>query len=89
LSNALDKRTNKPLCDSVPHTIAEWNGIKVGILGLVESEWLDSLGCDTENIVYQDALKVGKEVAKKLKNDGAQVFIFHSLRECFFFFLSC
>ena len=34
----------KPYADAAGTWTTEWNGIKVGVVGLVEEEWLDTLG---------------------------------------------
>jgi 5'-nucleotidase len=71
LSNVYDKATGQPFANSpTTHTIVH-EGIKIGFVGLVESDWLDTLGAvDPSTIEYRDMFKVGSELATKLREEG-------------------
>ena len=45
LSNVTDKNTGLPLANAAPFHTLEWNGWKLGFLGLIELEWLETLSC--------------------------------------------
>ncbi|KAG2442606.1 hypothetical protein HXX76_002691 [Chlamydomonas incerta] len=76
MANVLDRATGKPYADAAPTWMTEWNGIKVGIVGLVEEEWLDTLGAvNTAEMQYQDFVTVGRKLAADLKADGAELLI--------------
>ena len=76
LSNVLDKHTNLPFGGGKPHMIMEWTGLKIGLMGLVESEWLCTLSCvDPDSVVYTDFVETGRQLASQLRSEGAQVII--------------
>ncbi|XP_033113355.1 uncharacterized protein LOC117113950 [Anneissia japonica] len=76
LSNVIDDFTGCPLADGVVSEILHWRGTKIGIMGLVEEEWLVTLATiDRENLTYIDFVTKGKELAKELKEQGAEFII--------------
>lgn len=53
-----------------------WAGIKVGILGLVDRTWMQSLnGVDPSQLVYMDFVEAGRELVDSLRRAGAEVVI--------------
>ncbi|CAL8106599.1 unnamed protein product [Orchesella dallaii] len=76
MSNVIDKETNAPLGDGKVTYVLEKNGKKIGLMGLVELEWLETLATiDPESVIYKDYVEVGNELAKKLKNEGCDVIV--------------
>jgi 5'-nucleotidase len=74
LSNLFDKQTDKPLAGALPYDLTEWNGIKIGLIGLVEESWIQTLGrVDPETVRYVDYIEEGKRLAKELKEKGAEL----------------
>jgi 5'-nucleotidase len=74
LSNLFDKSTGKPLAGAITHDLFEWNGIKVGVIGLVEEEWIQTLGkVDSNTLEYRDFVVEGKKLAAELKQQGAEL----------------
>ncbi|GEM85529.1 bifunctional metallophosphatase/5'-nucleotidase [Meiothermus granaticius] len=63
----------KPVDGAVPWVLLDWNGVKVGLLGLADN-WLDltSAGPDAK---YQDFIKAAQQTVPELKAKGAQVII--------------
>jgi 2',3'-cyclic-nucleotide 2'-phosphodiesterase (5'-nucleotidase family) len=51
------------------------NGIKVGVIGIVEKEWLDTLNQLPPKLIYLPAADVVLEHAKTLRDQGAQMII--------------
>ena len=51
------------------------NGIKVGVIGLVEREWLDTLNSVPPDIIYKSVSATAKELAPKLREQGADIII--------------
>lgn len=51
------------------------NSIKIGIVGLVEREWLDTINSLPPNIRFLEPRDVAKECAAKLRADGAEMII--------------
>ena len=76
LSNVTDKATGQPYAGSpVTHTMM-WEGRKLGFVGLVESDWLATLGSvDPETIEHHDMVECGDRLAKQLRSEGCEFII--------------
>lgn len=67
LSNVLDARTGEPLGGAERSRIIEWQGVKVGLMGLVEREWLLTIpSIDEESIAFRDFCEEGRRLAGEL-----------------------
>ncbi|KAF3925503.1 Apyrase [Arthrobotrys entomopaga] len=51
------------------------DGIKIGVIGLVEEEWIATVNSIPPNVEYIDAASVAKELVPKLREDGAEMII--------------
>jgi 5'-nucleotidase len=51
------------------------NGIKVGLIGLGEREWLATINSLPPNLIYKSASAVAKELVPKLREEGAEIII--------------
>ncbi|KAI9672305.1 MAG: hypothetical protein M1831_002121 [Alyxoria varia] len=51
------------------------NGYKIGVIGLVEREWLDTVNSLPPNLEYRSASATAKELVPKLREDGADIII--------------
>ncbi|CAK8675103.1 unnamed protein product [Clavelina lepadiformis] len=73
LGNVTDKLTKRNLAEGKNKLMIERrNGFKVGFLGLVEEEWLDTLATVAKtDLDYQDYVSRGREIAKELREEGA------------------
>ncbi|KAL2267945.1 hypothetical protein VTJ83DRAFT_5222 [Remersonia thermophila] len=78
LANVLDPA----LGDDVPlgnaqktHIITASNGLKIGLLGLGEREWLDTINLLPPNIIYRSASEVARELVPQLRAQGVDVVI--------------
>ncbi|KAJ6553022.1 Metallo-dependent phosphatase [Mycena capillaripes] len=72
LSNIFDTNTGKvpePLKDA--HVI-EKAGIRIGLIGLVEKDWIATITGWPENFEYQDMAKIGKELSVKLRDPAGE-----------------
>ena len=77
LSNVLDKRTGTQLANAQEFIELEWAGQKLGLIGLVEKEWLmtiPSIDVD-EDVVYEDFVAKGQALCDKLKARGCDMII--------------
>ena len=71
MSNVIDNETGRPLADGKVHHIIEWGGRKIGLIGLVEREWLDTLATiNPEEVDYTDYVDAGSMLATELKKKG-------------------
>ncbi|XP_042896714.1 5'-nucleotidase isoform X1 [Parasteatoda tepidariorum] len=69
ISNVVDNGTNSPLADGKVTCVLERKGIKFGIIGLVEEEWLATLATiDPGDVTYIDFVTEGKKLAKQLRD---------------------
>ncbi|XP_055319481.1 mannosylglucosyl-3-phosphoglycerate phosphatase isoform X3 [Sitodiplosis mosellana] len=76
MSNVVDNETGRPLGSGKNTHVIEHNGIKVGIMGLVEKEWLDTLPTiDPKEVTYTDFIKTGNKLATQLRNEGCDLII--------------
>jgi 2',3'-cyclic-nucleotide 2'-phosphodiesterase (5'-nucleotidase family) len=51
------------------------NGIKVGLLGLGEREWLETINALPPNLIYRSATEVARELVPQLRAAGADIVI--------------
>lgn len=69
LSNVVDKETSNQLGDGLVYHIIERNGLKFGLIGLIEEEWLSTLSTlDSSDVIYEDFVQKGRELARWLKS---------------------
>ncbi|KAK3937011.1 Metallo-dependent phosphatase-like protein [Diplogelasinospora grovesii] len=78
LANVLDPALGEgvPLGNAQKtHMITTSNGIKIGLMGLGEREWLETINALPPNIIYRSASEVAKELAPQLRAEGADIVI--------------
>ena len=72
ISNVIDNETGRPLADAKVHHTIDWSGRKIGLIGLVEREWLDSLAnINQEEVDYTDYVDAASMLTAELKKKGA------------------
>ncbi|CAM1510862.1 Fc.00g083750.m01.CDS01 [Cosmosporella sp. VM-42] len=57
------------------HMMTTSNGIKVGLIGLGEREWLETINSLPPNLEYRSATAVAKELVPQLREQGAEIVI--------------
>ncbi|KAI8388837.1 Metallo-dependent phosphatase-like protein [Radiomyces spectabilis] len=69
LSNVLDE-TGEPPSPLQRHLILEHpsSGLRIGVIGLVEEEWIQTIPSFPPELVYHDFVNVGHQLAKMLKD---------------------
>eukprot|EP00919_Chromeraceae_sp_WS-2016_P050655 GHVR01120064.1.p1 GENE.GHVR01120064.1~~GHVR01120064.1.p1 ORF type:complete len:752 (+),score=153.57 GHVR01120064.1:81-2336(+) len=76
LSNVLDKKTKRPLANAQIYRLFEWQGHRIGVIGLVEREWLDTLSCVSESdCIYEDFVQCSNRMSQLLRSKGANLVI--------------
>ena len=76
LANVIDLNSGKPLGDGLPSLVIEWEGKKIGFVGLVEESWIDTLGTvDPKYLEFQDFVEVGKKLATELREENCDAVI--------------
>ena len=78
LANVLDPALgqNVPLanCEATV-MLTSSNGIKVGLIGLAEREWLDTINSLPPDLIYKSASQTAMELVPKLREQGAEIVI--------------
>lgn len=76
VSNVFDKETGQPLGDLKSSLLIDWAGVRIGLMALVEEDWLTTLSVlDVDDVIYHDFVTMGKGLALELKSKGAEVVI--------------
>ncbi|KAK1989907.1 5'-nucleotidase domain-containing protein [Colletotrichum falcatum] len=78
LANVLDPALseNVPLGNAKhTHMLTASNGIKIGLVGLGEREWLETINSLPPNIIYKSASETAKELVPQLRAQGADIVI--------------
>lgn len=74
LSNVIDKETSNQLGDGQVFHVLERSGYRFGLIGLIEEEWLSTLSTlDSSDVIYQDFVERGQELARLLKSEPHNV----------------
>ncbi|XP_071092097.1 mannosylglucosyl-3-phosphoglycerate phosphatase-like [Haliotis cracherodii] len=70
LSNVKDNLAEEPLAlGEIAHSLV-WNDIKIGFVGLVEEEWIETLATlDPEDVTYLDFVTEGQRLTSLLKKE--------------------
>ncbi|XP_061724374.1 snake venom 5'-nucleotidase isoform X2 [Cydia pomonella] len=76
MSNVIDNETGRPLGDGrITHALL-CNGHKIGLIGLVEQEWLETLATiNPEEVTFIDFLQAGAKLSEQLKQEGCEYVI--------------
>lgn len=76
MSNVVDNETGRPLGGGkISHFILH-NQISIGLIGLVEREWLETLPTiDPNEVTYIDYVEAGNRLARELRNEGCDLII--------------
>ncbi|KAK0620658.1 Metallo-dependent phosphatase-like protein [Immersiella caudata] len=78
LANVLDPALgeNVPLGNAKrTHMITTSNGLKIGLIGLGEREWLDTINSLPPDLIYLSASAVARELVPQLRAEGADLII--------------
>ncbi|XP_047120088.1 trifunctional nucleotide phosphoesterase protein YfkN isoform X1 [Schistocerca piceifrons] len=76
MSNVIDQETGRPLGDGRITYVVDWNGKRIGLVGLVEKEWLDTLATiNPEEVTFLDFVEAGKKLGAQLKQEGCDYVI--------------
>eukprot|EP00128_Syssomonas_multiformis_P011845 Colp12_sorted_trinity150504_noHs@10225 len=76
ISNVIDKETGRPLSDGIITRVFDWNGHKIGLMGLVEIEWLVTLATIApEELEFTDFVECANKLSKELRAQGCEMII--------------
>lgn len=51
------------------------NGLKIGLIGLGEREWLETINSLPPDLIYKSATETAKELVPQLRADGADIIV--------------
>lgn len=76
MSNVIDNETGRPLGGGKITQIICHNDLKIGLMGLVEREWLDTLPTiDPNEVTFIDYVKAGNQLTDDLLKEGCDFII--------------
>ena len=76
LTNAFDKVSGLPLASCHEALVIDWHGVKIGLMGLVESEWLETLPTiDPSDVDYHGFVEVARDKAREMRGNGVDLVI--------------
>ncbi|KAL1512707.1 hypothetical protein ABEB36_002253 [Hypothenemus hampei] len=76
MSNVVDNETGRPLGEGRITHVVHWAGRRIGLVGLVEKEWLDTLATiNPEEVTFLDFAEAGQKLAAQLKQEGCDYVI--------------
>ncbi|KAJ2783123.1 hypothetical protein H4R18_001871 [Coemansia javaensis] len=71
ITNLVDRGTGAPAAAGcVPHLVKDVGGVRIGIIGIIEREWLDTLPCLPPTFEYRDFVESARAAARMLKDPG-------------------
>ena len=74
VANVFDKRSGKPFGSASRYIIRELGGVRVAVFGLLLSETA-SLSSPGPGVRFEDPIKVGKQLSRELRRQGADLII--------------
>jgi len=74
MSNVNLGATHQPLASGLKSHLMEWNGVKIGLVGLVEEDWLQTI-VNLPSVEFLDFVLEGRRLAAALRSQGAQLVI--------------
>ncbi|CAH1780293.1 unnamed protein product [Owenia fusiformis] len=76
MSNVRENITFEPLANGLEKHTIQWDGIKFGLIGLVEKEWLATLATvDEQDVTFLDFVEEGQRLSQELRNEGCDFII--------------
>ncbi|WFD34813.1 hypothetical protein MCUN1_001657 [Malassezia cuniculi] len=71
-----------PIHATIPYFCMHVNGVKIGCVGLVEEEWLDTVPAFPPEFEYRDMIKVALQLSKQLREGPEQCELIIALTHC-------
>ncbi|GBE86672.1 Metallo-dependent phosphatase [Sparassis crispa] len=68
LSNIIDNTTSRIPDHLLEYYVLERAGVRIGVIGLVEKEWISTVPTWPENFEYRDAAEAGMKLSKILRD---------------------
>ncbi|CDJ61498.1 nucleotidase, putative [Eimeria maxima] len=66
----------EPIANAWKYRLFEWQGVRIGVIGLVEREWLDTLACiSADDVVYVDYVLAANRMCRFLRAKECELII--------------
>ncbi|CDI78306.1 nucleotidase, putative [Eimeria acervulina] len=66
----------EPIANAWKYRLFEWQGVRIGVIGLVEREWLDTLACiNADDVVYVDYVVAANRMCRFLRAKECELII--------------
>ena len=76
MANVIAKHDGKPLGEAREYFIMEHEGKKIGFFGVVEEEWIATLGTvNPTDVIFKDFVEEGRRLAKHLREMGCDLVV--------------
>ena len=76
LSNAFAVDSGLPLAGCRETVIMDYHGIKIGLIGLIEKDWLNTLSAvPSTSVDYRDFVEVGRAQAQRMRASGVDLVV--------------
>ncbi|XP_045472660.1 mannosylglucosyl-3-phosphoglycerate phosphatase isoform X3 [Harmonia axyridis] len=76
MSNVLDNETGRPLGEGRITHVVHWAGHRIGLIGLVEKEWLETLATiNPDETTFFDFCEAGQKLGNQLREEGCDYII--------------
>ena len=76
LSNLFGKETKKPIAPGVEYYILNKNGLKIGFMGLIESDWVQTQNnIEPGEYIFEDFNLCAKRLIQFFKSNGCDLII--------------
>ncbi|TDL27236.1 Metallo-dependent phosphatase [Rickenella mellea] len=72
LSNVMDTETSRTPQHLQEFIVLERSGLKIGVIGLVEKEWIGTVSSWPANFQWRDMTEVGMELSKRLRDPSGE-----------------
>ncbi|OAX31679.1 Metallo-dependent phosphatase [Rhizopogon vinicolor AM-OR11-026] len=72
LSNIIDENTGRVPTPLQEMQVVERGGVRIGLIGLVEKQWIDTLLSWPANFQYKDMAQVAIDLSKKLRDPNGE-----------------
>src|SRR5262245_20084326 len=73
-SNVIDRRTNKPFGGTPPYVIRNFDGVKIGLFGLLTPDTATT-SKPGDNVRFVNPVLAARNIVRRLRQEGAQVII--------------
>jgi len=75
MSNCLDVKTGKPLAHGLEKVVLTFNELRIGIIGLIEKEWIHTLSTiGDEDVIFESYIHAGQRLADELRAQHVSIF---------------